>query len=85
MRFMLTVRIPTDRRNALGKDGRLGDLLQSILEDSPTRSQSDRAQVSYNLLQGKATPTRRRGDNALPSEARNMKGSPTPRALISVC
>jgi hypothetical protein len=33
MRFMLTFRIPMDKGNALTKDGKLGDTLQSVLED----------------------------------------------------
>ncbi len=33
MRFMLTFRIPMDRGNAVIKEGRIGQTLQSILED----------------------------------------------------
>ncbi len=33
MRFMLTFRIPMDEGNAAVRDGRIGDVLQSILED----------------------------------------------------
>jgi hypothetical protein len=33
MRFMLTFRIPMDKGNALTKDGKIGETLQSILED----------------------------------------------------
>jgi hypothetical protein len=33
MRFMLTFRIPMDKGNAAVRDGSIGDVLQSILED----------------------------------------------------
>jgi hypothetical protein len=33
MRFMLTFRIPPEEGTAAAKDGRIGDILQSILED----------------------------------------------------
>ncbi len=33
MRFMLTFRIPPEGGNAAAKDGSLGDILQSIMED----------------------------------------------------
>ncbi len=33
MRFMLTVRIPPEKGNALAKDGTLGRIMQSILEE----------------------------------------------------
>jgi hypothetical protein len=33
MRFMITFRIPMDKGNALAKDGKIGETLQSILED----------------------------------------------------
>ncbi len=33
MRFMLTVRIPPEKGNALVKDGTLGRIMQSILEE----------------------------------------------------
>jgi hypothetical protein len=33
VRFMLTFRIPPEEGNAAAKDGRLGDILQSIMED----------------------------------------------------
>jgi uncharacterized protein DUF3303 len=33
MRFMLTFRIPPGEGNAAAKDGRIGDILQSIMED----------------------------------------------------
>ncbi len=33
MRFMLTFRIPPEEGNAAAKDGSLGDILQSIMED----------------------------------------------------
>ncbi len=33
MRFMLTVRIPTEKGNALARDGSLGQTIQSILEE----------------------------------------------------
>ena len=33
MRFMLTFRIPPEEGNAAAKDGSLGDILQSMMED----------------------------------------------------
>jgi hypothetical protein len=33
MRFMVTFRIPTEKGNALAKDGSLGQTIQSILEE----------------------------------------------------
>jgi hypothetical protein len=33
MRFMLTVRIPTDKGNELVRDGSLGQTIQSVLEE----------------------------------------------------
>jgi hypothetical protein len=33
MRFMVTFRIPTEKGNALAKDGSLGETIQSILEE----------------------------------------------------
>ena len=33
MRFMVTFRIPTERGNALARDGSLGQTIQSILEE----------------------------------------------------
>jgi len=33
MRFMITFRIPTEKGNALARDGSLGPTIQSILEE----------------------------------------------------
>ncbi len=33
MRFMVTFRFPNEKGNSLAKDGRMGEIVQSILED----------------------------------------------------